>query len=180
MPYCKKLFLQQIHWENALRKNNKIYLIILIALSVVNPLVLADIIPPESKYVKRCTKIVNLDKFPNIILMGVSLSPGGDRSSYQINNNTCLATGYRFSTFKIYWMPVNKQHTFLPQNLLLKTSQSNIQGQYLNKNKALKKDQIEYSLGQRDNSKSSLYLYKSKQILFYNNADTSVKIFKKP
>lgn len=132
----------------------------------------ADVIPPNSRWLKRCVKVVNLDEFPSIVLIGYFTLPMFHYfETFQIKNNECLTKGYKPNSLKIYWNTKDKPNTIDPNNLVL----DNIEpvGEFVNQNNPLVKQTVEYSLAGFSGGK--LILYKSKQISEYND-DTPIKV----
>ena len=139
----------------------------------------ADVPPENSHPLDRCVKIVNLNEFPNIILIGYSTGPTIDTyEAYQIENNKCLDKGYKFNKFSIYWATKEKFNSIDLKNLTLNNAKTptditllleNIEtdGGYVEKSNPLIKEDIEYSLAGNPNEK--LTLNKSKQISEYND-----------
>ena len=77
----------------------KFILSTIFALLIVFPLVSADLIPENSHPLSRCVKFVNLNEFPEIILIGYYTGPGADwvdQNLYVINQSMCLTKGYKF------------------------------------------------------------------------------------
>lgn len=127
----------------------------------------ADLIPPDSHFIKRCVKIVNLDKFPDIVLINNITGPmvQDNEKISQVNGNECLSKGYKFNELKIYWNSKDKADTIDPSKLLLENTE--VDGGYIEKNNPLENEAIEYSLDRSSDGK--MIMYKSKQISEYNN-----------
>lgn len=126
----------------------------------------ADVIPPNSHSLNRCIKVVNLNEFPNVVLIGYYTGPMVENyESYQIKNNECWTKGYKFNSLKIYWNTNDKPNLIEPNNLLL----DNVEpyGWYIDQSNPLVKEDIEYSIAGFSGGK--LVLYKSKQTSEYNN-----------
>lgn len=140
--------------------------------------VFADIMPPNSHPIDRCVKIVNLNEFPDIVLIGYYTGPMVEKyESYQIKDNECLTKGYKFNTLSIYWSTKEKSSSIVPNNVLLENVESN--GEAVDQSNPLIKEDIEYSLARSSDGK--LVLYKSKQISEYNDGtSTKVKTFSNP
>lgn len=133
--------------------------------------VLADIVPPNSHLLVRCVKVVNLNEFPDVVLIGYYTGPMVENyESYQIKNNECWTKGYKFDSLKIYWNTKDKPNTIDPNNLLLDDVEFS---EYVNQSNPLIKEDIEYSIAGFSGGK--LVLYKSKQTSEYNNG-TSKKV----
>ena len=142
------------------------------------PPVFADVIPPNSHSLDKCVKIVNLNDFPNIILISYVTGPMVQGSEInQIKNNECLSKGYKFNSLAIYWSTKDKPNAIDQNNLLLDNVE--VYGGYIDQNNPLVKENIEYSIAGYSGGK--LVLYKSKQILEYNNGTpTKVETFTNP
>ena len=90
---------------------------IILLLSLVGFSAHADIPPPNSYFVDRCTKITNLSDFPEIVLIGNIVF--GETNNYLINENECLDGGYKFAKFSIYWNTKSKGTLVEDDKLLL-------------------------------------------------------------
>jgi hypothetical protein len=105
----------------------------------------ADVIAPNTHPLDRCVKIVNLDKFPDVALIGYVTGPMVDNSGInQINNNECLTKGYKFNSLKVYWNTKDKANSIVPNNLLLDNVE--VYGGYIDQNNPLVNESIEYSI----------------------------------
>ncbi len=62
-----------------------------------------DAILPGHHVVERCVKIENLRDYPDFVLIGVSVHPGGNRTEYIVNQDSCLSKGYKFNAFYLCW-----------------------------------------------------------------------------
>ncbi|OQB44267.1 MAG: hypothetical protein BWY03_00238 [Parcubacteria group bacterium ADurb.Bin159] len=132
----------------------------------------ADVIPPNSHSFNRCVKIVNLNEFPDIVLIGYYTGPMVQNyETYQIKNNECWTKGYKFNSLKIYWNTKDKSNIIDPNNLLLDDIET--YGGYVDRSNPLVKENIEYSIAGFSDGK--LILYKSKQISEYNDG-TPMKV----
>ena len=139
-------------------------LFLFIFVTVLTSTVSADIIPPDSHYLDRCIKVVNIDEFPDVALIGYSTGAGMD-DMYEIENNKCLPQGYKFNTLSISWNTKDQSDIFEPENILLKDISPS--GGYTDKNDPLVGEVIEYSMVRLSDDR--LVLYKSKQISEYND-----------
>lgn len=139
---------------------------------------LADVIPPNSHPLNRCVKIVNLDEFPNLSLIGYYTGPMiDDYETYEIENNECLSKGYKFNTLNIYWNTKDEPNTIDPDKILLEDVEP--YGGYVNENNPLVKEIIEYSIAGFNDDK--LVLYKSKHTSQYSDGTPSkVETFASP
>lgn len=68
---------------------------------LVLPIVSADVIVPGSKTIGVCSRITNYDSFPDYIFLtvGVGINP---LTPYWITNNSCIKSGYKFSSVQVY------------------------------------------------------------------------------
>jgi len=91
---------------------------LLTSLILAPTLVSADLMSHDEHRVRRCIKIVNLDKFPDLALVGFYAGVGGNKDkkyeAYQIKNDECLTKGYKFNKLDIYW---TTQKKFVAMNL---------------------------------------------------------------
>lgn len=138
----------------------------------------ADIIPPNSHPLDRCVKIVNLNEFPNVVLISYVTGPMVQGSEIsQVTNNECLSKGYKFNSLKIYWNTKDKPNSIDQNNLLLDNVE--VYGGYVDQGNPLIKETIEYSIAGYSNGK--LTLYKSRQTSEYNNgSQKKVETFRNP
>lgn len=138
----------------------------------------ADVIPPNSHSLNRCVKVVNLDEFPNVALIGYYTGPMvNNYETYEIEKNKCLDKGYKFNTLSIYWNAKDKPNTIDPDKILLEDIEP--YGGYIDENNPLVKEVIEYSIAGFNGDK--LVLYKSKQSSEYNDGTpTKVETFASP
>jgi hypothetical protein len=137
----------------------------------------ADSIPTNSHLLSRCVKVVNLNEFPDVVLIGCYTGPMVKNGIYQIENNECWTKGYKFNSLKIYWNTKDKADSVEPNNLLL--DDINPDGGYIDQSDPLVKQNIEYSIAGFSGGK--LVLYKSKQTSEYNNGTpTKVETFENP
>lgn len=139
---------------------------------------LADVIPLDSHSLDRCIKFVNLNEFPNVILIGYYTGPMvKEYESYQIKNNKCLTKGYKFNSLSIYWNTKDMPNFIDSNNLLLKNVEP--YGEYVYQDNPLIKEDIEYSIAGFSGGK--LIIYKSKQTSEYNDGTPKkIEIFINP
>lgn len=145
----------------------------------------ADVIAPNSHSLSRCVKVVNLNEFPNTVLMGYITGPMVDKyEAYQIKNNECLTKGYKFNSLSIYWTTKEKFNSLDLKNLKLSDITlllENIEpsGGYISDSNPLVKEDVEYSIAGFSNEK--LIFYKSKQTSEYNNgSQKKIETFSNP
>ncbi len=145
----------------------------------------ADVIPPDSHLLSRCVKVVNLQEFPDLILVGYITGPMiKEYEAYQIKNNECLTKGYKFNSLSIYWTTKTKFNAINLKNLQLSDMTllfENIEvfGGYITNDNPLLKENIEYSIA--GFSAEKLVLYISKQTSEYADQNQAVvKVFDNP
>jgi len=131
----------------------------------------ADVIPGGFHPVSRCIRVVNLDEFPDVVLIGYYTGPMVKYEAYRIKSNQCLDKGYKLNKFSVYWTTKEKFASLDLKNLKLAdiTFLENLQpyGGNVDKSNPLIKEEIEYSIAGFSDGK--LILFKSKQISEYNN-----------
>jgi len=150
-------------------------LLLLILAILAIPSVSADIIPEDSHYLNRCIKYVNLDSFPDVVLIGYTVGPMiKNYEAYQISNNKCLTKGYKFNTLDVYWTTKTKFDSMniddlnlVDLNLL--TENIGCYGGYIMNSSPLIKEDIELSIAGFSGEK--LVVYTSKRTSEYNNGD---------
>ncbi|MFZ2205303.1 MAG: hypothetical protein WAV23_01815 [Minisyncoccia bacterium] len=152
----------------------------------------ADIPPSAGSHVPSlCAKVVNLNSFPDIVLIGFITGPMIDKEAYQIKNNECFEKGYKFNSFNIYSTTKDKFNSIDLKNLniteesvnhgswvgnekyptdlipLLKDVEVLNFGSLVKDSNSLIKGTVEYSISRSSDGKLSLYI--SKQTSEYND-----------
>lgn len=165
----------------------------------------ADVIPPNSHPLGICVKIVNLDEFPEMYLIGYITGPMvKGHEAYIVEKDKCLSMGYKFNQIKVLAarksyidsVGVNNLQTQKVQipgecpggcyseelsdkNVFVSDEKIYPYGGYIEQNNPLVKEEIDYSIAGFSGEK--LILYKSKQISEYNNgAPKKVETFSNP
>ncbi|BFT94679.1 hypothetical protein MNSC_06870 [Minisyncoccus archaeophilus] len=153
-----------------------LFLIISLFLSIVPSLSSADVIPLGYRIIDKCVKIVNLNDFPNISLLGYYTGPViDDYESYLIKNNECLTMGYKLNSFKINWNTQDKAGQVNPDNFL--ELDESLYGGAVENNDPLKKKTIEYSISVLSDGKVSIE--KSRVISeYYDGIPEKIEVFK--
>ncbi|WP_133527192.1 hypothetical protein [Flavobacterium sp. 245] len=65
-----------------------------------------DVVPPNSHYVQRCAKIINIDAFPDYGIFACIQSPTKKGiEAYLINSKDCIEKGYKFNALYIMATP---------------------------------------------------------------------------
>ncbi len=170
----------------------------------------ADVIPPNSHSLGRCLNFVNLDDFPDIVLIGFYTGPMVDTyQAYKLENNVCLTKGYKFNSLNIYWTTKNEFESMNMDNLDLEIQEIESTSGYDNagnplsyyvyspKNmKLLLEDVASYGGHISDNNplvkenteysianyfNNNLIIYISKKVSEYNNGNNpEIELFEKP
>jgi len=180
----------------------------LIGISVIN-FASADSVPGNSHRLSRCVKFVNINDFPDVVLIGFYTGPMVDTyEAYQVEGGKCLDKGYKFNTLGIYWTTEEKFNSLNLEDLKLdceKVASSGIDdegnplyyevcspadltllledvepdGGHVSKINPLIKEIVEYSIAGYSNGK--LVVYKSKQTSEYSmGIPEKVETFEKP
>jgi hypothetical protein len=156
----------------------------------------ADVIPENSHAVERCVKIINMNQYPDIVL--ISYLSGPMIPTYQaseIKNNTCLDKGYKFNKLSVYYISKDNFKTLdlsnlktykketnqgtwtlketIPTNFILLSSEIESYGGTISNNNPLIKETIEYNIVK--NTNGTFALNKTKVTSEYNNG-SPVKI----
>lgn len=140
------------------------------SLAVLPSLASADVILPGSHYVEECVKVVNLDRFPDIVLTGYYTGPMvKDYETYTIKNNECWTKGYKLNSFKVYYNQKEKAGQIGTDNFF--DIPENISGGSVADSDHTSKKTVEYSLATSSDNK--VILYKSKVISEYNDGSPS-------
>ena len=128
--------------------------------------VTADVIPPNSHSLERCAKVVNLDMFPEILLIGIVSGPiSNSNPNIILQNNECISKGYKFNSINIHWNTKDQSVGINNSNLLIKNM--DVYGGYINDNNSLIKETVEYSVVKSASGQYSLQ--KTKVISEYSN-----------
>jgi len=78
-------------------------LIVLILLACIVQCGYCDVIPENSHYVEKCVKIININDFDSLVLLGWKWFPGNYLEGvYEISSESCLNKGYKFNRFEIF------------------------------------------------------------------------------
>jgi hypothetical protein len=131
----------------------------------------ADVLLPDYHYIIRCVRVMNLNEYPDVVLIGHMTGPSFDKyeKSYQINNNECLEAD-RFSSLSIYWTTKEKFNSIdlknlNPADVTLLLDNVDTKNQQVDASNPLRKEDIEYSIAGFSSEK--LIFYKSKQTSEY-------------
>lgn len=148
-----------------------------------SPLLVSADIPmgPGWHYVEYCSKITNLNEFPDIIPIGVYRGATADGTGFVINNNECIKGGYKFSTLAIGWIVKNKfksinlnklniDASYLPTDINILSTDFPFYIGELKDNTHIKAVTTEHLITQKD---GIISLNKSKETTEYNNGTTN-------
>lgn len=165
----------------------------------------ADIIPENSHPLNRCVKFVNLNDFPDVVLIGYYTGPMINiYEAYQIENNKCLDKGYKFNSLSVFWTSKEKfsslnltdlkidpkkvsggddkaayRDGYSLADIILLLKDIEPYGGYVNEKDPLVNEIIEYSVA--GYSDGNLVVYISKKTSGYNNGKPEkVETFEKP
>jgi hypothetical protein len=156
-----------------MKKQIFVFLGVLVGILGFSFLVQADAIPPNSHPLERCVKVVNLDDFSEIALVGYYTGPMvKGHEAYEVKNNQCLEKGYKFNILSIYATSKEdlssmglKNIDLSKMDLLLDSVEP--YGGYVNESDPLVKETIEYSVTKSPEGKISLE--KTRQLSQFNN-----------
>ena len=160
----------------------KIFLLtILLAFS---NLTYCDIIPENSHSVDKCVKIINSVDFPDIVLIAYTEHPGGGSNAFVIDPTSCIEKGYKFNSLQIFAVKksylTNKNLDSIDWKNDKNVFRANIEidsyGGYVDNLSPISSIEEYYKIENvRD---SSLVLYKSKEIIKFNNGrPVSIKTY---
>lgn len=149
----------------------------------------ADVPPgPDYHHVEFCAKIVNINDFPDAVVVANWYGAMNDGSKgVLVKNNECIS-GYKYSEVDIYWVTKSsfkatdledfKNLKTKPYTGYLMKKMPHYLG-YVKNTDPLVKQTVEYSITQ--NSGGKLSLYKSRVISDYNNGTPQkVETFRTP
>ncbi|MGQ9848341.1 MAG: hypothetical protein ACUVQP_12695 [Bacteroidales bacterium] len=170
--------------------------ILFLSIFILSFQIFADVIPPNTHWYDNCVKIVNLDEYPDIYLIVFVTSPMfSGHETYIYKKDTCLTTGSRpYKANKIKILAAKKSYIdsvglknlqvqkvkvkisekseyyteeIVDKNVFISDEEINPSGDFIDDKNPLVKQYTEYLIGGYANGK--LNLYKSKQILEYND-----------
>ena len=155
---------------------------ILVILLVFAPFVNADIAPEEGWHeLNRCVKIVNLEDFPDITLIGYITGPMIDGYEvYVVESGECLTTTYKFDELRIYAVETDYLNSVgleeidfaSDPNVMAYGEVIDVYGDYISDDDPLIEEEIEYAIaGFVDNG---LVLYMSARTSRYNDGTPDV------
>jgi len=169
---------------------------LLIGVSFMPSLVSADLPPgPNQHDMGLCSKIVNINDYPDLVFIAYNYGPMGTIPPYVIKNNECLKGGYKFGALAIYYVDKNKFNSIDLNNLNTKSTNNvpeitglnglsngvvQYYGGYVNNDTFIKNKILEYSIykstimNEYPGGEQDIYhLYKSKEITGYNNGQAN-------
>jgi hypothetical protein len=159
-------------------KTDKLYLFLVLCL--LSKISYCDVIPSNSHYVNKCIKIINVDDYPGISLLGVINCLANGQSTYLIGPTTCLEKGYWHNCFTIYGVKnsylagkdITKINWCLDKNAFKTNIQIDPGGGYAdNSNSIYSIKQYYRIVGFTD---SSVVIYKCKEVDYFENGSIAV------
>jgi hypothetical protein len=144
---------------------------------------LADIPPKNSHPLKKCVKIVNLEEFPDLVLIQYVIGMGGKRWASLISDK-CLNKGYKLNGFRIYALnksyfekfPTLAEIPFKDNDNFITL---NPYGGWIPNSDHLKEVIQEHKILGLENDKLNLYLYRETK-KYNDGTPEQVKVFPKP
>jgi hypothetical protein len=148
----------------------------------------ADLPPgPDQNYLDFCSKIVNINEFPDLVFIGYNYGPTGTIAPYIISNDECLKGGYKFGSVTVFYITKDKFNSIDLKNLKMETVNGiqtpteltflmgDIQfyGGYVYKNTHIKAETVEYKIIKTQPNLISISKYR--KITEYDN-DTPNKV----
>src|SRR6056297_1310811 len=131
------------------------FLIILLILSALTANACADVLFPGTRGMERCVKIVNLDEFPEIVLVGHITGPVIQcENPYVISSDECLTKFYKANDLTIYAIDKDYLEAKGLENIDLETDPNlcyyevelNPEWDVVNEDDPLIGEEIEYSI----------------------------------
>jgi hypothetical protein len=84
-------------------KNNRVFAAMGIC-TILSIVVSADVIVPNYHMAWICDKVINVNDFPDIDVIGYIGPPTASANTrYVVNQDSCLQRGYRFSSYYFFW-----------------------------------------------------------------------------
>jgi len=149
-------------------------LIILLIISVFTSSACADVLFPGTRGMDRCVKIVNLDDFPEIVLVGHIIGPVIQcEHPYIVSSDECLTKFYKANELTIYAIDKAYLESKGLENIDLESDQNlcsykveiNPDWDVVNIANPLIREEIEYSIA--GFSEDRLIIYKSRKVSEY-------------
>jgi hypothetical protein len=143
----------------------------------------ADIKPKDSHLLNKCVKIVNIEEFPELVLIQYVIGMGGKRWASLISDK-CLDKGYKFNGFRIYALnksyfdqfPTLEEIPFKDNNNFITL---NPFGGWISNSNHLSGLIQEYKILGLENDKLNLYLYRETK-KYNDGTHDQVNVFPKP
>ncbi|NPE27835.1 hypothetical protein HNV12_07645 [Methanococcoides sp. SA1] len=149
-------------------------LIIVLILSVFTSSACADVLFPGTRTMDRCIKVVNMDEFPEIVLVGHIIGPVIQcENPYLINSDKCLTKFYKANELTIYAIDKTYLESKGLENIDLESDQNlcsyeveiNPDLDVVNIANPLIREDIEYSIA--GFSEDKLIIYTSRKVSEY-------------
>lgn len=127
----------------------------------------ADVIAPNTHQVSRSVKFVNLEEFPDIVLIGYETGVQNYSNTFQIQNNVPLHLGYYHNQLSIYWNTKDKSSSIDRLDLNNFIAKIYPDSEWRNNSDPLVKEDVQYSIAGFSDKK--LVIYISERTSEYNN-----------
>lgn len=163
-------------------------LIILLILSALTSNACADVLFPGTRGMERCVKIVNLDEFPEIVLVGHITGPVIQcENPYVISSDECLTKFYKANDLTIYAIDKDYLEAKGLENIDLETDPNlcyyevelNPEWDVVNEDDPLIGEEIEYSIA--GFLEDRLVIYTSRKVSKHNDGTPDlIETFEEP
>ncbi|ABE51247.1 hypothetical protein [Methanococcoides burtonii] len=164
------------------------FLIILLILSAFTANACADVLFPGTRGIDRCVKIVNLEEFPEIVLVGHIAGPIIQcENPYIISSNKCLTKFYKANDLTIYAIDKDYLEAKGLDNIDLESDPNlcfyeveiNPKWNVVKEEDPLTREEVEYSIA--GFSEDRLVLYTSRKVSEYNDGSPDrIETFEEP
>ncbi|MGM0771843.1 MAG: hypothetical protein ACQESU_09615 [Halobacteriota archaeon] len=163
-------------------------MIILLILSALTSNACADVLFPGTRGMERCVKIVNLDEFPEIVLVGHITGPVIQcENPYVISSDECLTKFYKANDLTIYAIDKDYLEAKGLENIDLETDPNlcyyevelNPEWDVVNEDDPLIGEEIEYSIA--GFLEDRLVIYTSRKVSKHNDGTPDlIETFEEP
>ncbi|WP_233085079.1 hypothetical protein [Methanococcoides orientis] len=163
-------------------------MIFLLILSALTSNACADVLFPGTRGMERCVKIVNLDEFPEIVMVGHITGPVIQcENPYIISSDECLTKFYKANDLTIYAIDKDYLEAKGLENIDLETDpklcyyevEINPEWDVVNEDDPLIREDLEYSIA--GFLEDSLVIYTSRKVSRYNDVTPDrIETFEEP
>ena len=84
----------------------KMNFFVVLVLLLLGTFVSADVIIPNTHFVDKCVKIINVESFSDYVIVEVITGPGSGGNSppevNQLDSNICMRKGYKYNRYAVY------------------------------------------------------------------------------